>query len=258
MLSRTVFRSKAFQEVPISLKDLPPIDFVCVTHNHYDHLDYYVTQNLPSNAVWIVPEGLKTWFNRRGVTNVVELNWWDKFNYDEDVSVTLTPCQHWTKRNLFGDTNTTLWGSFFIKSAKKGKREKVIDFSGDTGYCDAFKETRSLLGDVDFAFLPIGAYGPQHMRKAEHLDPFQAVQVHKDLGASLSIGMHWGTFVLSKEPVLEPRTKLKEAIDHYKLPPEQFVTFSHGETRLIKLPLTQSLKSPYVSHALPELALHLK
>jgi len=226
---------KRYKKVPIDIKDLPPIDFVCITHNHYDHLDHYVTQNLPPSVVWIVPKGLKSWFLRKGVKNVVELSWWDKFQYDEDTSVILTPCQHWSKRYLFGDTNTSLWGSYFIKSGKMGKRLKNIYFSGDTGYCDVFKETCALLGSVDIAFIPIGAYAPPEMMKPQHLDPSEAIKVHKDLQSKFSVGMHWGTFPLSPEPVFEPREKLRQEISNHNLDPNEFVTFNHGETRSVQI-----------------------
>jgi len=220
---------KRYRPVPMTISSLPNIDIVVVSHNHYDHLDITAVRQLPKSVLWLVPLGLKQWFNGKGIENVVEMNWWDEYQYNNYVSVVMTPCQHWTRRYAFADMNRTLWGSFLIKSTKhEGKK---IYFSGDTGYCDAFKETRKMLGSVDLAFIPIGAYSPPQIMKDQHIDPFEAVEVHKDLGANISIGMHWGTFILTPEPVLQPRERLQQALQQQNINPETFVTFKHGETR---------------------------
>jgi len=105
---------------------------------------------------------------------------------------------------------------------------------------------------VDIAFIPIGAYAPQLIMKPQHLDPFEAVQVHQDLEATLSIGMHWGTFPLSPEPILEPREKLRQAVANQNLSPDQFVTFDHGESRVISINTEQNIKAKFKNEELEQ------
>jgi len=189
---------KRFTALPFKFQEfvkLPDIDFVIISHNHYDHLDFSTTQAL-RNVIWVVPKGMKKWFLSKNVISVVELDWWETFEFSNDVSVTLTPSQHWSKRWLYGDTDDTLWGSHFIH----GKNKKIY-FSCDTGYnSSVFTETANILGHVDLALIPIGAYDPPWLMKPSHVNPEEAVQVHRDLGALRSVGMHWGTFILSEEP----------------------------------------------------------
>lgn len=186
---------------------LPPIHYVVISHNHYDHLDAKTVTSLGNNPKWIVPLGLGPWFEEMGITNVVELDWWEKWS-DDKVRFVCTPTQHWSRRSLF-DSFKTLWASWAI----------MIDnfsfwFAGDTGYNPyQFKEIRQRLGPFDGAAIPIGSYAPRHFMKPYHIDPHEAVSIHKEVASKKSIGIHWGTFVLSQEPIDEPPKLLKKVME---------------------------------------------
>ena len=137
-----------------------------------------------------------------------------------NTNFTFTPAQHWSARGL-RDRNKSLWGSWFIKNG-----DRSIFHAGDTGYSKDFIEIRNRLGEVDFAMIPIGAYDPQWFMSYSHVNPEEALNIAKDLNAKKSIGMHWGTFILTDEPVLEPRDKLKKIVAETTL---NFYTVKPGD-----------------------------
>jgi N-acyl-phosphatidylethanolamine-hydrolysing phospholipase D len=156
---------KRFRHVPFEIKQLPKIDFVVVSHNHYDHLDHYAVTTLQHHQkdhppTWIVPSGLGKWFrdNLKHKLEVVELNWWDCVPLNDKVEITGTPAQHWSKRGPTDDFYT-LWGSYVIHNKTTGKK---VFFAGDTGYCPAFKEIGNKFGSIDLGLIPIGAYEPRY------------------------------------------------------------------------------------------------
>eukprot|EP00741_Cyanophora_paradoxa_P018058 tig00021037_g17437.t1 len=213
----------------IAMEDLGKlkIDFSIVSHNHYDHLDLGTVKTLGDRCTWVVPLGLKKWFSDHSIANCVELDWWQEHKIAEGVSVTCTPCQHWSSRTGL-DRNKTLWSSFLVKAG-----DKKVYFGGDTGYCPVFKEVGKLFGPIDLAILPIGAYEPRWFMKPQHIDPDEAVQIHLDLDATYSVGMHWGTFVLTDEPIGEPPLRLAEALRKRGIPQERFFCMKHGEVRIL-------------------------
>jgi len=225
---------KRFRHVPFEIKQLPKIDFVVVSHNHYDHLDHYAVTTLQHHQkdhppVWIVPSGLGKWFkdNLGHKVEVVELNWWDCVPLSDKIEVTATPAQHWSKRGPT-DYFYTLWGSYVIHNKTTGKK---IFFAGDTGYCSAFKEIGNKFGSIDLGLIPIGAYEPRDIMKNQHVDPEEAVLIHKDINSKQSIGMHWGTFVLTDEKLMDPERTLEEILAREKMDQSEFTTLTHGETR---------------------------
>jgi len=127
-----------------------------------------------------------------------------------------------------GDRNKTLWASYVVSAG--GKK---VYFSGDTGYCDVFKETGVHFKGFDLALIPIGAYEPRWFMKPQHVDPQDAVQMHVDLQAKKSIGMHWGTFVLSDEAIDEPPKAIAETLKARSLHPDEFITVPHGQITVI-------------------------
>jgi N-acyl-phosphatidylethanolamine-hydrolysing phospholipase D len=229
---------KRYRPVPFQLRELPHIDFVVVSHNHYDHLDISVVKGLSEKTKWYVPIGLRAWFERCGVNNVEELYWWDSAEFvkpasgegaDEGetrITVTATPCQHWSMRNGL-DRCKSLWNSWAVTGASNR-----VWFAGDTGYCSAFKEIGDNLGPFNLGLIPIGAYCPRDFMQPQHIDPEEAVQIHKDIKAHTSIGMHWGTFILTDEPILEPREKMEELVRLKNLRDDEFITIHHGETKV--------------------------
>ena len=190
----------------IKIKDLPEVDVITISHNHYDHLDVNSLRKIQKkfpNVKILVPKGDLKLLKNYNLNNGIEFLWWEEIIFDNTKFI-FTPAQHWSARGL-RDRNKSLWGSWFIKN-----EDKNIFHAGDTGYSDDFIEIRNRLGPVDFAMIPIGAYDPQWFMSYSHVNPEEALNIAKDLDAKKSIGMHWGTFILTDEPVLEPRERLNK------------------------------------------------
>jgi L-ascorbate metabolism protein UlaG (beta-lactamase superfamily) len=209
----------------MTLNDLPKIDAVVVSHNHYDHLDIWSLKKLfklNSETIFMVPAGDKKRLVKAGIRNIIEMNWWDIFRVS-NTEFHFTPVQHWSKRGLF-DRNKSLWGGWFIKS-----NDLALYHAGDTGYSSDFKTTYERLGAPDYSFIPIGAYDPRWFMQDSHVNPEEAVQIALDLKTPHSFGMHWGTFTLTDEPVLEPPARLKEALEKQNLESDFFISPKPGE-----------------------------
>ena len=197
----------------IPLKQLPEIDFITISHNHYDHLDIRSLKDLyllNSSTIFLVPAGDKKLLERQKIENVYEYEWWEGYLSDE-LKITFTPVQHWSKRGLF-DRNKSLWGGWYFEF-----NDFSIFHAGDTGYSEDFKSTRIKLGSPKYAFIPIGAYDPEWFMAESHVNPEDAVQIMLDLGAENSFGMHWATFKLTDEDTLEPRERLEAEVKNKKI-----------------------------------------
>jgi N-acyl-phosphatidylethanolamine-hydrolysing phospholipase D len=197
--------------LPIALAELPHIDLVMVSHNHYDHLDANTVQRLAAqpggSPRFLVPLGLKAWFATMGIHRVDELAWWQA-TQQGGLGIRFVPVQHWSRRGIT-DTNQTLWGGWVVEGAR--------------------------LGPFDMAFIPIGAYAPRWFTKVMLLDVPEAVQVRADLRAERAIGMHWGTFAgLTDEPLDEPPRILAQQRSARGLQPAQFDVMKIGETRRLQ------------------------
>lgn len=207
----------------IPIDKLPSIDFITVSHNHYDHLDTASLSELylaNPNALFLVPAGDKKLLRRKGIKNVFEYNWWDK-HQENNLEITFSPVQHWSKRGLF-DRNQSLWGGWFFKFD-----DFSIYHAGDTGYSNDFIDTRVKLGSPKYAFIPIGAYAPEWFMAESHVNPEGAIKIMIDLGAESSFGMHWATFKLTDEDTLEPKKRLEVAIKNKNM--DNFVAPTPGE-----------------------------
>jgi len=188
-------------------EDLPPIHAVIISHDHYDHLDEATVRRLNAayHPTFFVPLGIKAWLAKVGITNVVELDWWETREF-RGLTLVCTPAQHSSGRGLL-DQNRRLWSSWVVRG-----RDRRLFFAGDTGYYDAFKEIGERLGPFDVAFIPIGGYSA-YERHPNHVNPEEAVQIFEDLGARLMVPMHFGTFDLNREPFREPPDRLmREAL----------------------------------------------
>jgi N-acyl-phosphatidylethanolamine-hydrolysing phospholipase D len=235
---------KRYQPPGIALKDLPRIDVVLLSHNHYDHLDTASVKALNQQSggapLFIVPLGVKKWFAAEGITNVQQMDWWDKQTIKTatgQVEVHFTPVQHWSARSL-GDRRATLWGGYALFAP-----DFHAYFSGDTGYSKDFTDTRERFaamqteqqgGGFDMALIAVGAYEPRWFMKEQHVNPEEAVQIHLDLKAKRSVGVHWGTFDLTDESLDQPPKDLAAARAAKKLPQEAFDVMAIGQT--LKLP----------------------
>ena len=219
----------------LTFEALPPIDIVVISHDHYDALDEQTIVKLHEReggqeTIFFVPLGLKSWFEDLGIERVVELDWWEEYA-EEDLRITAVPVQHWSKRSLFS-ANKTLWAGWVIQA-----NNFRFFFVGDSGYTPHFKEIGEKLGPFDLAAIPIGAYAPRWFMRPHHISPEEAVQVHLDVGSKKSVAIHWGTFILSDEPLDEPPKKLEKAKKEKGLSDQEFVVLKHGETIVLNITL---------------------
>lgn len=214
----------------LPLKDLPDIDIVVISHNHYDHLDRstvlgIVKKQKTNPPLFFVPLGMKKWFEKVGILNgVIELDWWESHQVG-DWEYHAVPVQHWSRRGLF-DTNQVLWAGWVVEAP-----EKRLFFAGDTGYSKDFEDIGKRFKTMDLSLIPIGAYAPRWFMKDMHCSPEEAVKIHSDVNSKQSIGMHWGTFLnLTDEPLDEPPVRLRRAVEAANLSGSSFITLQHGET----------------------------
>lgn len=189
----------------IPVESIPADAFAVISHSHYDHLDAETVEMLPASVGWIVPLGLADWFRNRGRQDVVELDWWQSTKRGR-FEITCLPSQHWSLR-IEHHENETLWCSWLIDSG-----ERRYYFAGDTGYFHGFEEFGRRFPGIDVAMLPIGAYAPRWFMRYQHMDPADAYQAFRDLGARHMLAMHWGTFDLTDEPVDRPPEELAEVL----------------------------------------------
>jgi N-acyl-phosphatidylethanolamine-hydrolysing phospholipase D len=190
-------RRKVAPGVPLSA--VPADAFAVLSHNHYDHLDRWTVARLAAGVRWYVPPGMARWFRRRGIGGVTEVDWWQQVRHD-GWTLTALPAQHWSNR-LSQGRNAALWCSWLLDS---GRRRYY--FAGDTGAFHGFREIGRRFPGIDVALLPIGAYEPRWFMADQHMDPAQALDAFRDLRARRMVGMHWGCFDLTDEPVdLAPR-----------------------------------------------------
>jgi N-acyl-phosphatidylethanolamine-hydrolysing phospholipase D len=267
---------KRVRPVPFTVAQLPPIDLIILSHNHTDHLDRTALcdiAKLNPNVKFYVPLRMKKWLvkNVKNTTpeQFIDMDWWQEIEHvpfekhnivstnnrlpthvSGSLKVTFLPSQHWSVRNTINDWNHQLWGGFGLCYTPHlmTQQSRTIYFAGDTGYNNTmFKKIYERFaepnGGIDVAFIPIGAYGPRWFSASQHADPMEAVQIAVDIGAKHSCGMHWGTFLVSTEPVLEPVEKLHQALqlmqlDYHQQPNEKesngddfFITVAHGQTK---------------------------
>ena len=210
-----IFGPKRFTEPALNLKEIPPVDIFLLTHNHYDHQDMMTIRRFPyKNAKVMAPLKLGKYFEKNGYSDVNEMDWYEEIIINEKMKITFLPAVHWSKRSLT-DTNKSLWGNFLIEYDGK----KIL-FACDTGVGNIYKEIGEKYGPIDINIINIGAYNfypltPYKDKSSYHTSPEEALEISRDLKSKKVIGMHWGTFVLSLEPIMEPRDRFRDNAEKY-------------------------------------------
>lgn len=193
---------------PVTVQQLPAVDVVLISHNHYDHLDRCTIKELTKRfrqVTFVVPLGLKRWFSHYPAKRVVELDWWESLVLD-DMTLHATPARHWSMRTPW-DRNRSLWCGWVIHHPALR-----FYFSGDSGYSEKLVDIGTRLGPFDMAALPIGAYAPRWFMQEQHMDPQQSVRLYQQLNSPRVIPIHWGVFELADESLDEPPQQLSEAL----------------------------------------------
>ena len=222
-----IFGPKRYVDPAIDISEVPKTDIFLLTHNHYDHLDVNAIRKFPhKEAKVITPLKLSKYFTR--YKDVNELDWYQQIKINEDLQITLLPAVHWSKRSLF-DTNKTLWGNYLIEY----KNKKIL-FACDTGVGKIYKELGNKYGPIDITFINIGAYNffpimPERDKSVYHTNPEEALSIARDLNSKKVIGMHWGTVILSLEPIMEPPKRFKENAGKFGYSKKDAITFKIGQ-----------------------------
>ena len=224
-----IFGPKRFTEPALKLNEIPKTDIFLLTHNHYDHQDMSTIRNFPfKDAKVLVPLKLGKYFKK--YKDVNEMDWYEEIKINDHLKITFLPAVHWSKRSLT-DTNKTLWGNFLIQY----KNIKIL-FACDTGYGNIYKEIGEKYGPIDITMINIGAYDfrPMFDKSIYHTTPEEALNVAQDLRSKKVLGMHWGTFVLSLEPIMEPPIRFKENAEKFGFKKKDAITFKIGEINSLK------------------------
>ena len=218
----------------LPIGELPPLDLVLLTHSHYDHLDKPAVKQLARehpNARWIVPLGLAAYVRGWGVREIVELDWWQRVEIN-GVGITATPARHFSARRV-GDRNKSLWCGYTLEVG-----DHRAYFAGDTAYHPEFREIAARCGPFDLVMMPVGAYDPRWFMHVVHVNPEEAVQAYTELLASpadtslpLMLGIHWGTFRLTDEPMDEPPQRTTARWRELGLDESRLWIAEFGETR---------------------------
>lgn len=209
----------------VRFDDLPRIDVVLLSHNHYDHCDLATLRRLAArwDPLVVTPLDNAPLVRTAGIRRVEELDWWQPSSA-APMSVTVTRAHHFCARTPF-DRNRALWGGFVMRAG-----DRRIYFAGDTAYAPFFDELRQRLGPPDLALIPIGAYEPRWFMQSVHMNPAEAVQAHLELGATRSLAMHFGTFRLTNEAIDEPQRALAAAMGERGIASDAFRVPGFGES----------------------------
>lgn len=217
------FFLKRYSDLPFDLEDIANIDYLLISHDHRDHCDEktlkYLSEKLPKLTVLTGLEMgslLSKWMPD---ASIQEAGWYQRYQLEEELEITFLPARHWSKRGLM-DENERLWGGFFIKYG-----DRSVYFMGDSGYGRHFKEIAEILGSPDYAIMGVGAFKPEWFMSQAHISPMDALKAFEEMGGKHFIPMHFGTFDLSDEPLLEPLDILK----------------SSGDNRLVEIEIGESL-----------------
>lgn len=211
----------------IRFEDLPPIDVVLISHNHYDHLDIPTMEKIVSrhNPKIVTPLGVTKFLTEQKTTGkeTIDLDWWEKIKINDSVSIQAVPAQHFSGRGM-GDRDATLWCGYVIYT-----KDGNLYFAGDTGYnTETFKTIGERAGSIKIALIPIGSYKPQWFMSPIHVSPEEAVKIHLDINAQKSIGIHFGTFPLGDDGQYDPIEDLQKAKEKLDVSESGFIVLDEG------------------------------
>jgi L-ascorbate metabolism protein UlaG (beta-lactamase superfamily) len=209
----------------IRFEDLPPIDLVVVSHDHYDHMDLPTLRRLgrEHRPRFLVPLGNAALLRDSGLRDVHERDWWQAITMPNGARATVVPAQHFCARGPF-DRDRALWAGFVLETVAG-----PIFFAGDTAKSEHFAQIRARFGAMRLAILPIGAYEPRWFMKAVHVNPAEALEAHDTLDAQTSVAMHFGTFHLADESQTGAQEALAAAIKQRPAPKPQFWVLGFGD-----------------------------
>ncbi|MGA7614485.1 MAG: MBL fold metallo-hydrolase, partial [Thermoanaerobaculia bacterium] len=213
----------------VPFEQLPPIDIVLISHNHYDHLDLPTLERLATKHAPLFVTGLgnRELLERNGISPVEELDWWETTDRGSGVRIHAVPAQHFSSRG-FGDRDATLWCGFVLETGSG-----LVYFAGDTGFGPHFEEIRRRFGSPRLALLPIGAFRPEWFMSQVHLSPDDALRAHDTLRASTSVAIHFGTFHLGDDGQLEPAERLQALLQRKWISRPRFWVLGFGEGRAV-------------------------
>ncbi len=211
---------------PVGIKfgNLPPIDVVVLSHNHYDHMDMPTLERLEKehDPIILVGLGNKEFLKENGLTDVYDMDWWDE-HIVKELKITFVPARHFSGRGLC-DQNKSLWGGFVFESS-----EGPVYFAGDTGWGKQFQQIKARFGPIRFSMIPLGAYLPRWFMREIHVNPSEAVRAHRLLESQLSIGIHYGTFQQAEDGEDLPVWHLKRALKRQGVSPLEFRPLANGK-----------------------------
>lgn len=224
---------------PLGMDQLPRIDLVLISHNHYDHLDAGTVRALAAqpggSPLFLVPLGVEAWMAQAGIQKVQRMDWWDRQQLvapHGPVTVHFVPSHHWSSRTPW-DRRATLWGGFVVETLVAGDPARLY-YAGDTGYAPDFAEIGRRFGGFDLAMIPVGCYLPRWFMSQQHVNEEEAVRIHLDVKSRLSIGVHWGTFRLCDDPIDAPVDGLPAARARMSVPDDAFVLPVLGRTLVLR------------------------
>lgn len=228
------FGSKRHAYPGINISDLPKIDFILISHSHYDHLDNPSISMLTKDHHPILLTGLGNSryidYCKNHPDKCIELDWWENKKFD-DISINYVPSYHWSSRYLI-DKNTSLWGGFVVQAPEN----KNIYFPGDTSFADGqyFHAIKNKFKEIYISLLPIGAYKPEWFFSNMHIGPYQAVEISKILDSKYTIPIHYDVFMLTDDEYSEPLTELEKTLSNCNNCNSEFKILGLGKTFTVK------------------------
>tara|TARA_R110002050_G_scaffold660_7_gene4601 strand:+ start:3366 stop:4436 length:1071 start_codon:yes stop_codon:yes gene_type:complete len=216
---------KRYSPPGLAIDQLPKINIILLSHNHYDHCDIESLRQIGKEPTYIVPLKNASLLKEAGIDSCIEMDW-DQFAEVNGVKIVHTPSYHWSSRKI-SDRKEMLWGGYALTFPNGFK----FYFVGDSGWNEQlFAEMGEKYGPFDLGLIPIGAYDPRDFMKAAHVNPEEAVLIKQTMGIKQAIAIHWGTFVLTAEPVDEPPKRLRIALEQAGLNPDHFLALPVGGT----------------------------